>query len=230
MVTSVARRLSLPVSTVVVTATDPTTTNLYNIANEEGAELASSAPWQMLRKEWTFTTVATESQGTSSLPTDLGFYCQETAWNRTRRQQLIGPLDPMEWQRLKAMTVSPAIDTMTIRGSVMLIMPVPAAGQTIAYEYISDKWCQNAAGSTTYNAWSADTDTGILSERVMGLGIIWRYKKGRGMSWDVEYQQYEEQKADAIASSTMRGIVAMGGGVWRIPPSGLIAPDSNWSP
>lgn len=227
-VQSAMDRLSLPRTTVAFTATDLTVRNILALAQQEGRELARFGPWQQLRKEHTFSTVATEAQS-SSIPTDFGMYCNDTAWNRTRKQQLIGPLDPMSWQRIVAMTTSPAVDTFTIRANGIRILPVPPASQTIAYEYISNNWCESSGG-TDQNAWAADTDVGLLSEELMSLGIIWRYKKGRGMAWDVEYAEYQDQRAEFLGNSTMRQIVNMAGGVWRIPPSGIIAPDGDWAP
>lgn len=225
MIGGVTARLSLGRTTVVATATDATVLNLLALAQEEGKELARN-PWQQLRKEFSFTTVAAEAQ-TSSLPSDLGMFVNDTAWNRSRMRPLIGPLSPEEWQRIKAMSSNPAADGFTIRQNAFRMLPVPTAGQSVYYEYISNQWCESSGG-TDQSAWAADTDTGILSEDLMALGIIWRYKKGRGMSWDVEYQQYEAWKNDLLGISTMRSVVPMGGGVGRPTPPGLYAPEGSW--
>lgn len=227
IVQSACDRLSLPRTTVVATATDQTVRNLLALAQEEGQELAAFGPWQVLRKEHTFSTVAAELQ-VSSLPTDLGAFVNDTCWNRTKTRPMAGPVSPQDWQRLKALTSSPVVDTFTIRGNAFRIIPTPAASETIAYEYVSSQWCESAGGADQ-SAWAADTDTGILSERLMSLGLIWRYKKSRGMSWDIDYAQYEYERNQALAQDSLKPVLDMaGGGGWRPGPPGITTPEGSW--
>lgn len=227
LVQSATDRINLPRPSVVVTATDATVRELLALANQEGQELARMGPWQALRKEKTFTSLAQETQ-TSMVASDLSEFVDETFWNRTAKRPLWGPLSPQEWQSIKAMTTSPVTDTFTMRGGNILINPVPAAGQTFTYEYISDQWCQNAAGDTDRSAWAADDDTGKLPERLMGMGLIWRYKKARGMSFEIEYAEWEAQVRTDLGADMPRRTTNFASAVagWRKP--GITVPSMNW--
>jgi hypothetical protein len=72
------KRLPLEVPTVVYASTDPQVMTLLECLQEGGKALATRAAWQILRTEFTFTTVAAASQTTSSLATDLDWIIPET--------------------------------------------------------------------------------------------------------------------------------------------------------
>lgn len=228
MVRSAAAKIGIPRPNVVATATDATALQLLEFAQQEGDELARYGDWKILRKEKTFTTVAAETQTDTPIPTDWAGFVDETLWNRSARRPLYGPIDPAQWQAFKAQSTFPVIDGFTIRGTSWLMQPTPTAGQTIAYEYRSTNWCQSAGG-TGQSAWALDNDTGILSERLMGLGLIWRYKQGRGLEWQTDFDKYMFEIHSALAKDMPHKIIDLkdGGPPQRIP--GVSIPEGNWN-
>ena len=228
MIANVCRRVGEPVPNVVYTATDPTVTQLLSLANEEGTELMKMGDWRALRKEKTFTTLAQETQ-TAMVPTDLGYWIDETFWNRSSRRPLYGPVSSAQWQAWKAFNTFPIMDVFYMRGADILVNPIPAAGQTYAFEYTSNLWCQSNA-SVGQSEWLADTDTGVLSERLMTLGIIWRYKQARGLAFDDDYQLYELQTREALSQDSPRSTHSMAdGGNWWGRRPGIMVPEGDWS-
>lgn len=230
IVRSAAPLIGIIRPSVVATATDQTVLLLLELAQKEGEELARYGDWRALRKEKTFTTVAAETQTDTPIPTDLAGIADGTVWNRSARRRLIGPIDPVEWQRWKAQSTFPVTDGFTLRGTSWLMQPTPTAGQTIAYEYRSANWCQSNA-SVAQSAWAADTDTGLLSERLMKMGIVWRFKQARGLEWQTDHEDYISEVDGELARDRPRKIHQMGGGwpmmVGRIP--GVAIPDGSWN-
>lgn len=214
---------------VVATATDPTVRLLFELAQQEGEELARYGDWRALRKEKTFVTVAAETQTDTPIPTDFAGITDETVWNRSARRRLIGPIDPLEWQRWKAQSTFPVTDGFTLRGTSWLMQPVPAAGQTIAYEYRSSYWCQSNA-SAPQDSWIADTDTGVISERLMRMGLVWRFKQKRGLEWQTDHEDYINEVDGELSRDRPRKIHQMGGG-WPTMPRlpGVVVPDGSWN-
>lgn len=228
MIQGVARRVGIPSPNVVATATDATVLQLLEFAQEEGRQLARFGDWRVLRKEKTFTTVAAETQTDTPIPTDWAGFIDGTFWNRSRREMLYGPATPDEWQMWKSQSTFPIYGTFYLRGTSLLIAPTPTAGETIAYEYRSSYWCQSSGG-TAQEYWQADTDTGILSERLMGLGVLWRFKQSRGMEWQPDYAKYEFEVQQALAADQPRRIQNMAtGGLHRRVP-GVVIPEGTWS-
>ena len=228
MVQSAARRVGIPVPNVVATATDATVLLLLELAQEEGRQLARFGDWRVLRKEKTFTTVAAETQTDTPIPTDFAGFIDETFWNRSRREMLWGPATAQEWQSWKAQNSFPIYGTYYLRGTSLLMNPTPTAGETCAYEYRSSYWCQSSGG-TAQEYWQADTDTGILSEYLMALGLVWRFKQSRGMEWQPDFAKYEFEVNQALAKDQPRRIHSMSNGSNTNKKPGVTAPEGYWS-
>lgn len=228
LIQKAARRVGIPSPNVVATATDATVLQLLELAQQEGDELARYGDWRALRTEKTFTTVAAETQTDTPIPTDFAGFIDDTFWNRSARRKLYGPVDPQQWQAWKSQSTFPLRDTFTLRGTSWLMQPTPTAGQTIAYEYRSANWCQSSGG-TAQSAWAADTDTGKLSERLMGLGIIWRFKQAHGLEWQTDHENYITEVDGELSRDKARKVIRMGDSVPsnRIP--GLSIPEGYWS-
>lgn len=217
-------RIGVARPTVVISATDATARRLLALANEEGRQLARLG-WPILRKEQTFTSTATEAQ-TNAIPDDFGRFVDGTFWNRSASRPLVGPLSPQEWQDIKAHAGSGVTDSFTYRGSDILIAPTATAGQTMAFEYYSRKWCESSGG-TDQAAWAADSDTGILDENLMALGIVWRFKKASGLAWQEDYAVYDAEVRMMLAQSQPAGIIRMSRRNWSYLP-GLYVSDRDF--
>lgn len=158
----------------VVASTAPDTQKLYRYANKIGKALMQAAPWSILRAEHTFTSVASEVQ-TSILPSDFDRFVVDTFWDRTQQVMFSGPTTPAQWQALKAL---PYTDTyrpkFTTRAGNVLILPTWAAGDTLAFEYVSNLWALSSGG-TGQSSFLADTDTAKLNEELITYGVIFEF-------------------------------------------------------
>lgn len=185
--------LGIPRPQAVVASTDQQIRQLYALANEEGQDLASRFDWQILTKEWLFTTTATATQATAVAP-DFDHFLQSTTNNRTTVRAVIGPITPQAWQSIQTL---PSLATVYLafrqRGNGYLVTPTPAAGQTVAYEYVSKNWATDSGGTVSKSAFSADTDVAIIPETLMQLGLRWRWRKTKGLPYAEDFSTYERQ-------------------------------------
>ena len=188
--------LSLPVPSVVVAATDPAARLVLRCAQEEGRSLAGRYGWQILKKEHTFTTTAADVQ-TDGIPADFDRLIIETMFNRDLNRRVWGPIDENEWQSYKATLITRVDPAFRIRGGDLLITPEPTAGETVAYEYISTQWCESSGG-TAQVKWLADTDVAKLNEAAMTLGVVWRWRKAKGLEYGGAQRDYDRIVADLI--------------------------------
>lgn len=151
---------------------DPLAQKFLRLINKVGTRLMKVAVWQDLRKEQTFTAIAGDVQ-TSILPSDFDRFVPETFWNRTDIELITGPISGTEWQSLKANSYA-GTRKYILRGSSVYIIPSMDGGETLAFEYVSNQWCQTSGGSgQTY--FQADTDTGVLDEELLTLALIYEY-------------------------------------------------------
>lgn len=198
-------RIGIPRPNSASSSSDTQVLQLMALLNEEGSELAarSSSGWQALIKQATFTTVAAESQGV--LQTIIGasnayrHIVNETIWNRTTMEPVYGPRPPSIWQGMKALTFAGPYAEYRIRGGELLFLPVPAAGDTCAFEYATKNWATDSTGATGKSLVTADEDIFLLDDEILLSGLKWRWKKEKGLEFGEDMRSYESKVTDALA-------------------------------
>ena len=228
MMNTVFPRIGISTPAQIVTSTDPKVLEVLAMANEEGQELAARSQWQALTREGTFTTVATESQGviTTIAGADFDYIINETIWNRSLQRPVFGPRTPAQWQQIKAQFMNGPFNQYRIRGNQVLFTPVPAAGQACYFEWMSKNWVTLKAGGTG-DAWASDYDVGLLDERLMALGIIWRWKAKKGLEYAEDFNKYERAVDDAVGRDGGKQRLNMGDAGLDIFP-GVLIPAGSW--
>ena len=217
--------------TVVTTSADATVLQALALANRSGKFLAQRFGWQELMKEFTHTTVATESQGlVETIMPGFNWDLYQTMWNRTNTVPVGGPLFPDEWQLRKAVSFTGPFPQFRIRGKYLLMNPVPSAGDTVAGEYMSRYWCQSSGG-TGQEEWAADTDTGILSEDLLTADLKWRMLRAKGMDYSEEKMEAEMLINNAMSrSGSNRTLNLEGCDAYadRNHLGGVLIPEASW--
>lgn len=150
--------------------------------------------WTKITKETTFTTLAANVQPAAAVPSDFDHFCDDSIWDRTTNRPLTGPITPQQWQmEMAGPTFTSMYLAFRVRGSSFLITPAPAAGHTIAFEYVSNL-AVYGGGLTTLNqsAFTADADTSIFDETLMARALRWCFLRAKGVDYSQEYQQWIE--------------------------------------
>lgn len=229
IIQSVASKILGAPPAAVFSSTDPAIVQLRSLMNEEGQELARGASfdhaWRALITETTFSTTAAAAQ-TGAVPSDFGWYIDDTMWNRTTQWPINGPMTSQEWQASQAVPTTGIYPFFRFRGSSLLIYPTPIASQTVAYEYVTKNWAQTS-GSSGLAAMTADTDTALLEERLIELGVRWRYLKAKGLSYDEDFRTYQLEVGKAISRDGGRRTHSLGGARQRQRSS--LVPEGSWS-
>ena len=70
------------------------------------------------------------------------------------------------------------------------------AGNTIAYEYVT-KYLVEDSSSTAKENFTADDDTAILEEEILTLGLIWRFRKAKGLDYSEQFRSYQMYRDSA---------------------------------
>lgn len=100
----------------------------------------------------------------------------------------------------------------------------PSASVSITVSYVSNLWMATTGG-TAGTAFTAATDVLLMPRRVVELGIIWRFKKRKGLPYgDVlgEYEGYLERLAN---DSRQRKVVSFGESGQEYKPMRVPVPD-----
>lgn len=162
------------------------------LLNREG-EALSRHPWEALILEHTFDLVASTQEYV--LPSDFRYILPMTQWNRDNKRRLIW-INSEEWQFFKGWTTVNGLNLRArIRDEQFEIEQTVTsgdAGTTIAFEYVSKYWTENAS-STAQQKFAADTDTSVLDEELLTLGLIWRFRKAKGLDFQADLAEYNYQ-------------------------------------
>lgn len=223
------RRTGLPVPAAVYGSGDDQVLQIMALLEEEGNDLAARGPWQGITFEATHTSTAAEDQGAMTTIASNGFnYIKnDTIWDRTEKIPILGPLSPQDWQARKGFGISGPDYQFRIRGGELLINPTPTAGHTWAFEYVSKNWIL-AADTTTYRQYfGADTDTVLLPETLLLMGLRWRWLREKGMPYAELFRTYETQVKDALGRDGGKRDVSMDGCDYTRAP-GIFVPVGSW--
>lgn len=172
---------------------DRTAKRLLRAANREG-QLLAKQDWSILQLPHEFQTVA--DQDAYDLPDDYESLLSDTSWDRTNYWRMRGGLTAKEWQFRKSAIIATTGARKDFRikrgaGNVRqyFIDPVPTDVVDLVFEYKSKGWNQSSTG-VIQSKWMADTDTGIVDEDLIEMGVLWRYLKRIGQSYIEEFNEH----------------------------------------
>lgn len=141
------------------------------------------------------------------IPGDADKLIPGTMWDRSYRWQILGPLTPAQWQVLLS-GLQPAGPRRRYRimDNKFVINPIPYDSNQLVYEYYSNQWCQSAQG-VLQSTWLADSDTYLLDDNTFILGLIWRFRRSKGLDYDQEWQNWnnsiDRYKSNQATSSNI---------------------------
>lgn len=208
MVQRAARRLPLSsVPTEVVGSSSPMSLQFLEMAQETGDDLRARHEWQRLDALWTITIGAT-SPHTENYPDALDRFQDKSLFWRSDStySPLIGPLSPAQWQLEVNRSASPWPGYWRRYARGVQILGVPAT-KTVTRMYVSKNWIATnlaALGTPTLEEFANDANVCIFPDRVMVLGIRWRWKQSKGLEYAQDFEDYEELVFKLINQETSR--------------------------
>lgn len=210
-----AGELGIAVPANVAGSADIQVSQLLALLNAAGRALSRRHDWQALTREVTFNTTAADDQG--AVETLLGadnhyrHILNDVMWNRTRNERVWGPRAAQAWQTMKASGITGPFPEYRIRGGRLFMLPAPAAGETIALEYITRAWATSEDGLTYKVAVNQDNDQLLLDEDLLVLDLKWRWLKAKGMEYAEEFIEAEAAIVDAMARDGTAASVRLAG-------------------
>lgn len=221
-------RTSLSKPGTVYGSTDNQVLQILAILEEEGNDLSGRGDWEALTLEATHTTVAEESQGAIADIASGNFrYIKNlTFWDRTETLPVL-VIDGVDWQAEKGFAATSPRYQARIRKGDLIVTPTPVAGNTWAFEYVSWDWILDTDGSTKKQYFTADTDTFLLPEPILVMGLRWRWKKEKGFDYAEDFVTYEKLVADALGRQGMKRTLYMDEGKKDRNP-GIVVNQGTW--
>ena len=149
---------------------DPDAQNILRLVNKVGTRLMRMYDWNILRDEETVTASGDEILITSAnMPVDFDRFVPETFWDRSTNNLVSGPITPVEWNGLKVQTFSSQNKKFIFRGGAVLAQPIFDSGVSLAFEYISNFWCEDSVGAGLTTMVSDSDVSRLDSELVISI-------------------------------------------------------------
>lgn len=192
----------------VYASTDSAIVQMRQLLTTCGQELLTSFEWPHLIREYTITTGLADT-GEYTLPSDFGYMIEQTGWNRTDQERLIGGLTPQIWQYLLAQTTDPiTVSFRMAEGEFWVYPQPPVSGLTIAFEYVTLGWVYDADGVTLQDHPDANSDVIRYNPLMMRQMLKLRFLEARGFETgkaeDRFAATYERVTGRAVSSPVLQ--------------------------
>ena len=79
-------------------------------------------------------------------------------------------------------------------------IPVPVSAEGLVYLYKSNALVRPGSGPLK-QFYELDDDTAIIPEDVIEMGVMWRFKRAKGLDFSAELAEYNEMSRTRFAQS-----------------------------
>ena len=160
---------------------DPNAQTMVALAEEAGAEIARRADWKRMLK------THSGSASPELLPADYQRLVPGGAVQAADGRLFRLVANGAQWAMVVG--VASAEPYCHLRGQEMLYSPASsAAGSTI--DYVSKNWVLGDPYEER-DAFRADDDTTLFPERLLKKGLIWRWRRQKGLSFEDNLAEFE---------------------------------------
>lgn len=203
----------------VFSSDEQTVVEIVDLVNEVATDIMKSHDWQALTKIATLTGdgIATTfplpdgydrmnlAQGVSDSNSWFWNYTQVPdmdTWIMIQNGFYLGVISPGWWM---------------LTGGEFQFQPAPATGATANFPYISKDYAIPQGGGTAKAAFDTDLDTFALDERLLTLGLIWRWRAQKRLEYAEDMATYEMALSQAQTRDRGATVIRSNGrrGMWN---------------
>jgi len=191
-----AVKIGISRPTAVFSETSRTALELQEHMHEAAQDILKTHDWELLKTLQTMT--GDGSAESFTLPTDYDRMSKDAKlWHSNLETPLRRILSDDEWLELDVRSYDFVVGVWIKLGGNILIKPAVASADTVKFYYISNLIVTPSVGDdlTTF---AADSDTFRLDERLLKLGLIWRWLAAKGRPYAEEMHDYETHKERLI--------------------------------
>jgi hypothetical protein len=182
---------------------------LQVLANTAADEIAKDGEWQRLKKIAVITGDGVAQD--FDLPQDYDRMLKQA---ELRTARLVAPLMHVvssdAWLDLALRPVSQVTGAWTLHDGSLHIKPAPLPGEEIRYFYMSDRWAVDKNG-TAKAQFTADDDIFRLSEKLLELAMIWKWRANKGLAYAEDLANYEAAKEKLVTWDKGARMIVIGG-------------------
>lgn len=207
IVQSASLFLDLERPQVVFSSTDRVWQEMASTINMAAQQILDDYDWSDLIRTATITGDGVQSA--FPLPTDYSRMVKDASL--IGQQVRFHPSQQVQnfnhWLELEAYPIPQWQQRWMIFGGNVNVFPAVSNTNTLRYGYITTQ-IVNGSDPTTF---TADTDTFVLDDEMLRLGIIWNWKQAKGFDFAADLAKYEERKESVRFSDPSPQNIVIGG-------------------
>lgn len=183
---------------------------LAAIVNEAAGDIAEAHDWQLLKRLCTYAgDGATEA---FDAPTDYGWMPKDQRiWSSEQEAPMTHVLSHDDWLELEVKSYDLVVRAWTLIGGQFAFKPTMAVGETAKLYYQSNLYAYGISAGNKAE-FTADTDTFRLSDRLLKLAIIWRWRASKSLDYAEDVTNYGIELARVIDRDRGAKMLAIGRG------------------
>jgi hypothetical protein len=201
--------IGLAVPSSVFSSTEREHLELQDVANTVARDIADFYDWQVLKAIATITGDGTTTAW--SLPSDYGRQLKKAQlWASTFPGAPLEHItDTDRWLGIVVSGFTGTVGQWTIYGDQLHIRPALALNATAKYFYQKNAIVDPASGSNKAR-FTIDTDVFLLDEDALELGIIYKWKRNKGLPYAEEMQDYNDRFSVRAGNDKGSKIIVVG--------------------
>lgn len=202
---AVALKIGIEVPGALYTSTEREHVELRGVLAEAAERVLCAHDWQRNKARGVITGDGTTEEW--PLPSDFFRWPKDARmWSSRIETAMTFVPSADDWLQLEVHNFEAVQNLWTRIGNKILIRPALGAGETAQYYYQS----RNVISGGTKAAFTADTDTFDLGERLLKLASIWEWKSGKNLPYAEDMANYEHALAEAIGQDGGPRTLAIG--------------------
>lgn len=188
---------------------DPLALELALAVTEAAEAILNAHDWQKLKTLATLTGDATTLS--FNLPADYDRMLKKAdvhsaSWQNAR---FTPAKDEDDWLYINDIGINATPGVWIILGGQFRVFPAMPVGETARFYYVSNLIVAPATGSNKAT-FTLDSDTFRLSEKLLRLGVVWRWRSNKRMEYAEDMANFETALAEEIGKDKGSHILTVG--------------------
>ncbi len=193
---------------VVFSSTEREHFELQVLANACASHIARDYEWQALKMLGHV--AGNGSTRSFALPADYDRMLKEgELWSDRLQSPLAHIISTDGWLELDIRQAEPMTGAWTLINSEIAVRPAPMSGETLSFYYMSSRWARDRDGNVK-EAFTVDDDAFRLSENLLTLCMIWKWRANKGLPYAQDQENYEDEKEKRIAADKGARVLRVG--------------------
>jgi len=199
-----------PKPAAIAASSDATAQQLFGLANLELQRLSEKYNWPHLEVEYAFPTVA--AQTLYALPADFRVLAENAVFDASEYYAVKGSQGLPYWQLLKYGKLG-SLSRTRFRvqyPNQIELTPAPVNVRNMVSVYYTKNHAINNVGGAIPK-YAVDSDVSRVPESLVELGLMWRFRRAKGLDYSAERAEYDDTVAAQYAASISLGEIPVGG-------------------